>query len=83
MKSSELRDLSIEELQKKLVDFKEELFSLRFQTVTGQLGNPMRIKEVKRNIARVKTILREIELQKSDKMNGLNKGGLNVIRGKN
>lgn len=64
MKSSELRDLSIEELQKKLVDFKEELFSLRFQMVMGQLGNPMRIKEVKRNIARVKTILREIELQK-------------------
>ncbi len=68
MKSSELRDLSIEELQKKLVDFKEELFSLRFQTVTGQLGNPMRIKEVKRNIARVKTILREIGLQKNNKM---------------
>lgn len=82
MKSSELRDLSIEELQKKLVDFKEELFSLRFQMVTGQLGNPMRIKEVKRNIARVKTILREIELQKNNQ-NGLNKGGLNVIRGKN
>ena len=68
MKSSELRDLSIEELQKKLVDFKEELFSLRFQMVTGQLGNSMRIKEVKRNIARVKTILREIELQKITKM---------------
>jgi len=82
MKSSELRDLSIEELQKKLVDFKEELFSLRFQMVTGQLGNSMRIKEVKRNIARVKTILREIELQKNN-LNGLNKGGLNVIRGKN
>ena len=64
MKSNELRDLSIEELQKKLVDFKDELFSLRFQMVTGQLGNPMRIREVKRNIARVKTILREIELQK-------------------
>jgi len=82
MKSSELRDLSIEELQKKLVDFKEELFSLRFQMVTGQLGNSMRIKEVKRNIARVKTILREIELQKNNQ-NGLNKGGLDVIRGKN
>lgn len=64
MKSNELRDLSIEELQKKLVDFKDELFSLRFQMVTGQLGNPMRIREVKRNIARVKTILREIELLK-------------------
>jgi len=82
MKSSELRDLSIEELQKKLVDFKEELFSLRFQMVTGQLGNSMRIKEVKNNIARVKTILREIELQKNN-LNGLNKGGLNVIGGKN
>jgi len=82
MKSSELRDLSIEELQKKLVDFKEELFSLRFQMVTGQLGNFMRIKEVKRNIARVKTILREIELQKNNQ-NGQKKGGLNVIRGKN
>lgn len=82
MKSSELRDLSIEELQKKLVDFKEELFSLRFQMVIGQLGNSMRIKEVKRNIARVKTILREIELQKNNQ-NGLKKGGLNVIRGKN
>jgi large subunit ribosomal protein L29 len=66
MKSSELRDLSIEELQKKIVDFKEELFSLRFQMVTGQLGNSMRIKEVKRNIARVKTILREIELQRNN-----------------
>ena len=80
MKSSELRDLSIEELQKKLVDFKDELFGLRFQMVTGQLGNPMRIKEVKRNIARTKTILREIELQKNQ--DELNKGGLNAIRGK-
>jgi len=80
MKSNELRDLSIEELQKKLVDFKDELFGLRFQMVTGQLGNPMRIKEVKRNIARTKTILREIELQKNQ--DELNKGGLNAIRGK-
>lgn len=65
MKTTELRDLSVEELQKKLLDFKDELFSLRFQMVTGQLGNPMRLKEVKRNIARTKTILREIELQKN------------------
>ncbi len=64
MKASELRDLSLEELQNKLTDFKDELFSLRFQVVTGQLGNPMRIKEVRHNIARVKTILREIELEK-------------------
>jgi len=66
MKTTELRDLSVEELQKKLIDFKDELFSLRFQMVTGQLGNPMRLKEVKRNIARTKTILREIELQKNE-----------------
>ena len=64
MKANELRDLSVEELKKKLTDFKDELFSLRFQVVTGQLGNPMRIKEVRHNIARAKTILREIELKK-------------------
>ncbi|MDD4363295.1 MAG: 50S ribosomal protein L29, partial [Atribacterota bacterium] len=47
MKASELRDLSIAELEKKLADLKDELFSLRFQSVTGQLGNHMKIKEVK------------------------------------
>jgi len=66
MKTTELRDLSVEELQKKLMDFKDELFSLRFQMVTGQLGNPMRLKETKRNIARTKTILREIEIHKNE-----------------
>jgi len=65
MKANELRNLSVEELQKKIVDFKEELFSLKFQTLTGQLGNPMRIKEVKRNIARAKTILKEVELREN------------------
>ena len=75
MKAIELRDLSIEEIQKKLIDFKEELFSLKFQIVTGQLGNPMRIKEVKHNIARVKTILREIELQKKINKNVSTKEG--------
>ncbi len=65
MKASELKDLSVEEIKKKLTDFKDELFSLRFQAVTGQLGNSMRIKEVRHNIARVKTILREIELEKN------------------
>ncbi|MBC8499400.1 MAG: 50S ribosomal protein L29 [Candidatus Atribacteria bacterium] len=64
MKASELKDLSVEELKKKITDFKGELFSLRFQVVTGQLGNLMRIKEVRHNIARAKTILREIELKK-------------------
>ncbi len=59
MRAIELRDLSNEELEKKLADFKDELFSLRFQSVTGQLSNYMKIKEVKHNIARIKTILRE------------------------
>lgn len=59
MKASELRDLSIEELNKKVSDLKDELFSLRFQSVTGQLSNYMKITEVKHDIARVKTILVE------------------------
>ncbi len=63
MKAIELRNLSKEELEKKLADFKEELFSLRFQSVTGQLSNYMQIKEVKLNIARIKTILRESYLK--------------------
>lgn len=62
MKASELRDLSKVELEKKVSDLKDELFSLRFQSVTGQLGNHMRIREVKHEIARAKTILRELEL---------------------
>lgn len=64
MKASELRDLSEEELSKKLSDLKDELFSLRFQSVTGQLNNYMRISEVKHDIARVKTILRQIDMDK-------------------
>jgi large subunit ribosomal protein L29 len=64
LKPSELRDLSKVELEKKVSDLKDELFSLRFQSVTGQLGNHMRIREVKHDIARTKTILRELELNK-------------------
>jgi large subunit ribosomal protein L29 len=64
LKASELRDLSEEELGKKLSDLKDELFSLRFQSVTGQLSNYMRISEVKHDIARVKTILRQIDMDK-------------------
>lgn len=63
MKANELRDLSTEELQKKVTDFKEELFRLRFQLATQQLENPMRIGEVKKNIARAKTVLRQRELE--------------------
>lgn len=57
MKASELRDLSVAELNKKLKELKEELFQLRFQNAVNQLENPMRIKAVKKDIARVNTVL--------------------------
>ena len=65
MKASEVRDLSAEELESKLKDLKAELFNLRFQLTINQLDNPMRIKAVKKDIARIKTILRENELRDS------------------
>lgn len=63
MKASEIRELSTSELTAKLKDLKAELFNLRFQLAINQLDNPMRIKAVKKDIARVQTILREIELK--------------------
>ena len=62
MTSKEIRDLSTEEQQTKLNDLKEELFNLRFQLAINQLENPTRIKAVKKDIARISTILREDEL---------------------
>ena len=62
MKANEIRSKSSEELQKELVALKEELFKLRFQHATNQLENPQQIASVKRDIARVKTIIREQEL---------------------
>lgn len=62
MKASELREMTREELVQKLSDLKTEFFNLRFQLATGQLNNPMMIKQVKRDIARVKTILTEMNL---------------------
>ena len=62
MKVNEIRDMSKDEQSEKLKSLKEELFNLRFQKATGQLENPMRIREVKRSIAQVKTIQREVEL---------------------
>ncbi|MEW6523269.1 MAG: 50S ribosomal protein L29 [Bacillota bacterium] len=59
MKAKEIRDLDNRELDKRLRSLKEELFNLRFQHATGQLENPIRLREVKRSIARVKTILHE------------------------
>ncbi|MDO5028532.1 MAG: 50S ribosomal protein L29 [Bacillota bacterium] len=62
MKTNEIRKLSQEDLEKKALELKTELFNLRFQLATGQLDNPSYIKIVKKDIARVKTILREREL---------------------
>jgi large subunit ribosomal protein L29 len=59
MRAGELRELSFDELSQKERDLKEELFNLRFQRATGQLENLMRLTQVKRDIARVKTVLRE------------------------
>jgi large subunit ribosomal protein L29 len=66
MKARELQDFrqsSPQDLQVKLSDLKTELFNLRFQLATGQLENPMRIKEVKKSIAQIKTIIREEEIR--------------------
>lgn len=63
MKASEVREKNQLELQKELSDLKSELFKLRFQLATNQLENPMKLKDVKKDIARVKTIIRERELK--------------------
>ncbi len=63
MKPSEVREMTNEELTAKLKDLKTELFNLRFQLAINQLDNPMRISAVKKDIARVKTVLRENELK--------------------
>ena len=67
MKASEVRDLTTAELESKLKDLKAELFNLRFQLAINQLDNPMRISAVKKDVARVKTVLRENEIKDSAK----------------
>lgn len=62
MKASEIRKLSAKELDAKLLELKDELFKLRFQQAVNQLDNPMRISAVKKDIARIKTAQRDIEL---------------------
>jgi large subunit ribosomal protein L29 len=62
MKATEFRNLTTAEIEQKVNGFKEELFNLRFQSATGQLDNPNRIGEVRKEIARAKTVLREREL---------------------
>jgi len=61
MKVSEIREMSPDERQQKVVDLKEEIFNLRFQLEIGQIENPNKIKQTKSDIARLKTIIRETE----------------------
>ena len=63
MKASEIRKMSVAELDAKLLELKDELFKLRFQQAINQLENPMRISAVKKDIARVSTVLRQLELE--------------------
>ncbi|MGD9055301.1 MAG: 50S ribosomal protein L29 [Desulfobacterales bacterium] len=63
MKANEIREMNLEEMQRKVNDLKEELFNLRFQHEIGQLENPNKMKQTKRDIAQVKTIIREVELK--------------------
>ena len=65
MKAKEIRENTLPELNEQLAKLKEELFNLRFQLAINQLENPMRIKAVKKDIARVKTIIRETEIKDS------------------
>ena len=65
MNAKEIREMSLAELNKQLADLKQELFNLRFQLAINQLENPMRIVAVKKDIARIKTIIRENEIKNS------------------
>ena len=67
MKAVEIREMSVAELNEKLAELKAELFNLRFQHAINQLDNPTRLAAVKKDIARVKTVLREIELKETVK----------------
>ena len=62
LKNNDLRNMSTEELNKKIAEYKEELFNLRFSQATGNLEKPSRIKELRKLVARMKTIIREREL---------------------
>ena len=63
MKAKDIRALTTDQMLEKEKQYKEELFNLRFQMATGQLENPMKIKEIRKDIAKAKTILREREIK--------------------
>ena len=63
MKASEIREMNIGEMQQKVKDLRDELFNLRFQHEIGQLENPKRVQQARRDIARIETIIREVEVK--------------------
>ena len=67
MKASEIRDMNLDEMHRKVSDLKEELFNLRFQHQIGQLENPQRMKQTKKDIARIQTIIKEVTLNQQGK----------------
>ena len=70
MKANEVRDLSTDDIRQRLVETKEELFNLRFQNATGQLDNYKRLGELRRDVARIKTMLRQRELEEHAEQGG-------------
>ena len=66
MQANEIRTMSLTEMDEKLAELKDELFKLRFQQAINQLENPMRIKAVKKDIARIKTVQRQIQLENAN-----------------
>ena len=66
MKASEIRDMTLDEMHSKVSDSKEELFNLRFQHEIGQLENPQRMKQTKKDIARIETIINEVTLNQKE-----------------
>jgi large subunit ribosomal protein L29 len=66
MKASEIRDMTPDEMHSKISDLKEELFNLRFQHEIGQLENPQRMKQTKKDIARMETIINEVALNQKE-----------------
>ncbi|UCD80983.1 MAG: 50S ribosomal protein L29 [Desulfobacterales bacterium] len=66
MKASEIREMNLDEMHRKVSDLEEELFNLRFQHEIGQLENPQRMKQTKNDIARLKTIINEVTLKQKE-----------------
>ena len=69
IKVKELRDLPVDDIKEKLAETKEELFNLRFQNATGQLDNYKRIGQLKKDVARIKTLLRQLEIEGHEETN--------------